>query len=71
MALGVEAHVSWTIARFVAEALDHRLHVVEDPRMIKLLGRVKFVDLVVFGNVGWQDGERSFQSFLIHLFDLV
>jgi type III secretion system FlhB-like substrate exporter len=53
MALVVGAKVSWTTARLVVEALDHGLHVVEDPLMIKLLGRTKFVDLVVFGIVGW------------------
>ena len=47
------AKVPWTTARLVQEALDIDLHVVEDPPMIKLLGRTKFVDLVVKGTVGW------------------
>jgi hypothetical protein len=47
----VEAKMPWTTARFVQEALDLGLHVVEDPPMIKLLGRAKFVDLVLIGTV--------------------
>lgn len=53
------AKVSWTIARLVAEVLDHGLHVVEDPPMIKLFGHTKFMKLVVFGIVGWQEGVRT------------
>lgn len=29
---------------------------VKDPALISLLGRSKFVDMVVFGVVGWQPG---------------
>jgi hypothetical protein len=58
MAPVVGAKVPWTTARLVQEALDLGLHVVEDP-MIKLLGRTKFVDLVVRGTVGWQEGVRT------------
>ena len=47
MAPGVGAKVSWTTARLVAEALDHGLHMVEDPSTIKLLGHTKFVELVI------------------------
>ena len=58
MAIVVGAKVPWTTARLVQEALDLGLHVVEDPPMIKLLGRTKFVDMVVRGTVGWQEGVR-------------
>jgi hypothetical protein len=57
----IGAKVPWTTARLVQEALDVGLHVVEDPAMVKLLGRTKFVDLVVRGTVGWQEGVRSFR----------
>lgn len=50
----------WTTAKLVPEALKHRLHVVEDPALISLLGRKKFVDMVVFGAVGWQPGVSVF-----------
>lgn len=50
------ATLPWTTAKLVPEALKHRLHVVEDPAMIHLLGRAKFVELIVFGPVGWQQG---------------
>ena len=55
----IGAKMPWTTARLVQEALDIGLHVVEDPPMIKLLGRTKFVDLVVKGTVGWQEGVRT------------
>ena len=53
----------WTTAHLVPEALRHSLHVVEDPALMKLLGRSKFVDMVVFGASGWQPG-------VSHLLDL-
>ena len=46
----------WTTAKLVPEALKHRLHVLEDPALIALLGRPKFVEMVVFGAAGWQQG---------------
>lgn len=46
----------WTTAKLCTEALKHRLHVEEDPALILLLGHSKFVDMVVFGDVGWQHG---------------
>lgn len=52
----LKPQVPWTTANLVPEALKHRLHVVEDPALISLLGRPKFVDMVVFGAVGWQPG---------------
>jgi hypothetical protein len=52
----LKPQVPWTTAKLVPEALKHRLHVVEDPTLISLLGRQKFVDMVVFGVVGWQPG---------------
>ena len=52
--LQFQVPVPWTTAKLVPEALKRRLHVVEDPAMIHLLGRVKFVELAVFGLVGWQ-----------------
>ena len=55
----VGAKVPWTTARFVQKALDLGLHVVGDLPMIKLLGRTKFVDLVVRGTIGWQEGVRT------------
>ena len=68
MAPIVEAKVSWTIARLVAEALDYGLHMVEDPPMIKFLGCTKLVELVVFGVVGWQEGVRTLNfSFTFNL----
>lgn len=60
--LQLQALVSWTTAKLVPEALKHHLHVVEDPTMIHLLGRAKFVELIVFGPVGWQEGV-SFSPF--------
>jgi hypothetical protein len=54
--LQIQAPVSWTTAKLVPEALKHSLHVVEDPTMIHLLGRAKFLELIVFGPVGWQKG---------------
>ena len=45
--------VPWTTAKLVPEALTHKLHVVEDPPLIRLLGRAKYVDMVVFGVAGW------------------
>jgi hypothetical protein len=59
---GVMKQLPWTTAKLVPEALKHRLHVVEDPTPISLLGRKKFVDLVVFGAAGWQLGVRHFNS---------
>jgi hypothetical protein len=61
MAPIVGAKVSWTTARFVQEALDLGLHVVEDAPMVKLIGRTKFIDLVVRGTVGWHEGVRTFR----------
>lgn len=58
MALIVETKVSWTTAILVQEALDFGLHVIEDPPIIKFLGRTKFVDLVIKGTVGWHEGVR-------------
>ena len=43
-------------AKLVPEALKHKVHVVKDPALIQLLGRSKFVDMVVFNVVGWQQG---------------
>lgn len=54
----VGEQVLWTTARLFMQALDCRLHVVEGPQMIQLLGNVKFVDLVVSGAMGWQHGLR-------------
>ena len=59
MAPIVGAKVSWTIARLVIEVMDHGLHVIKNPPMIKLFGHTKFVGLVVFGTVGWQEGVRT------------
>ena len=59
----IGAKMPWTTARLVQEALDIGLHVVEDPPMIKLLGRTKFVDLVVKDTVGWQEGVRTLNFF--------
>jgi hypothetical protein len=59
---GVKKQVPWTTAQLVPEALKHRLHVVEDPTLISLLGRQKFVNMVVFGALGWQPGVRVFIS---------
>ena len=56
----VKKQVPWTTAKLVPEALKHRLHVVEDPTLISLLGRTKFVDMVVFGTINWQPGVRHF-----------
>ena len=56
--------MSWTTARLVQEALDIGLHVVEDPPMIKLLGRTKFVDLVVKDTVGLAGRGENFELFL-------
>ena len=66
MAPVVGAKVPWITARLVQEALDLGLHVVEVPPMIKLLGRTKFVDLVVRGTVGWQEGVRTLGTCLWH-----
>ena len=52
----IQQQVSWTTAKLVPEALQHRLHVLEDPPLIQILGRAKFVDMVVFGPLGWQQG---------------
>ena len=52
----IQQHVAWTTAKLVPEALQHRLHVLEDPPLIQILGQAKFVDMVVFGPVGWQQG---------------
>ena len=52
----LKQQVHWTTANLVPEALQHRLYVVEDPTLIALLGRTKFVDMVVFGALGWQPG---------------
>ena len=51
-----QQQLPWTTTKLVPEALKHRLHVVEDPTLIALLGRSKFVDMVVFGPLGWQHG---------------
>jgi hypothetical protein len=52
--------------------LKHRLHVVEDPALISLLGRPKFVDMVVFGAVGWQPGvSHIFFPFLLKIMFLL
>ena len=58
----------WTTAKLVHEALQHRLHVVEDPALIALLGRTKFVDMVVFGVPGWQHGVSSCFPFCLVCF---
>jgi len=42
-------------ANLVPEALEHKLNVLEDPPLISLLGREKFVELAVFGRLGWQN----------------
>lgn len=55
-ASSIQQQVPWTTAKLVPEALKHRLHVLEDPPLIQLLGRAKFVSMVVFGAVGWQEG---------------
>lgn len=60
VAAGAIAHVSWTTTKLIPEALKQHLHVLEDPGMIKLLGRAKFMELVIFGNVGWQERVRKF-----------
>jgi hypothetical protein len=52
----LKQQVPWTTAKLVPEALKHRLYVVEDPTLISLLGRKKFLDMVVFGALGWQPG---------------
>lgn len=57
-------HVPWTAAKLVPEAMKHKLHVVEDPPLIQLLGRAKFVDMVVFGVAGWQEGVSFFSLHL-------
>ena len=54
----------WTTAQLVPEALRHSLHVVEDPALMKLLGRSKFVDMVVFGASGWQPGVSHLLHFV-------
>jgi hypothetical protein len=64
--LQIQAPVSWTTAKLVPEALKHSLHVVEDSAMIHLLGRAKFMELIVFSPVGWQEGV-SFLHFSIFL----
>lgn len=51
-----QQQLPWTTAKLVPEALLQRLHVVEDPALIALLGRSKFVDMVVSGAPGWQHG---------------
>lgn len=51
-----QQQLPWTTARLVPEALSHKLHVLEDPALIALLGRGKFVDMVVYGALGWQPG---------------
>ena len=57
----------WTTAHLVPEALRHSLHVVEDPALMKLLGRSKFVDMVVFGASGWQPGvSHLLDFFFVH-----
>jgi len=48
--------------RLIPEALKDWLYVVEDPARIHLLGRVKFVEFLVFGAVGWQQ-EVNFSPF--------
>jgi hypothetical protein len=57
-------HVPWTAAKLVPEALKHKLHVVEDPPLIQLFGRAKFVVMVVFGAAGWQQGVSFFSLHL-------
>lgn len=42
---------------------------VEDPEMIQLFGCAKFVELVIFGIVGWHDGVRYF-PFLVFPYGL-
>ncbi len=39
-------------ANLVLEALEHKLNVLEDPPLISLLGREKFVELAIFGRLG-------------------
>jgi hypothetical protein len=63
MTLVIGVKVPWTTARLVQETLDLGLHVVENPPMIKFLRRTKFVDLVVRGTVGWQEGVRTLKFF--------
>ena len=52
----LQHQVLWTIAKLVPEALKHRSSSGIDPALIQLLGREKFVEMVVFGVVGWQQG---------------
>ena len=59
----LKPQVPWTTAKLVPEALKHRLHVVEDPALISILGREKFADMVVFGAVGWQPGVSHILAF--------
>lgn len=59
----LKPQVPWTTANLVPEALKHRLHVIEDPTLISLLGREKFVDMVVFGAAGWQPGVSHILAF--------
>lgn len=58
----------WTTAKLVPEALHHKLYVLEDPGLIALLGRAKFVEMVVFGVAGWQKGvSHLFAHFFLRI----
>lgn len=67
----MKQQVPWTTAKLVPEALKHKLHVVEDPALINMLGRAKFVDMVVNGVVGWQQGVNLLHSSLHSSFFLL
>jgi hypothetical protein len=63
-----QQQLPWTTAKLVPEALQQRLHVVEDPALIALLGRSKFVDMVVFGAPGWQHGVSIYHPYCLGCF---
>ena len=67
----LKAQVPWTTAKLVPEALQHNLHVVEDPPLMQLIGRAKFVDMVVFGVSGFQHGVRHRFEFSMLLVSVV
>ena len=47
-----------TTALLVPEVLEYNFHALEDEDMIRWLGRERFVDTCINGNLGWQDKVR-------------
>ena len=61
----LKQQLPWTTAKLVPEVLQHRLHVLEDPALNAFLGRPTFVEMVVFGAVGWQQGVSHLFAFFL------